>query len=176
MNFMEDMSARFSPMNGRRISRGFTLIELLVTIAIIAIAVGIGVPAYSTFTQGSAVSGATSELLGALNDARSRATAERGTIQVRAMAGGWASGLEIYRLNTLGDASDDELLFSVVRVAGKVTVSEVGNATVVDFDRAGRATARTFNIGIVSAPAGSPTRQLVINALGRTTITSGLVP
>ncbi len=165
-------------MSGSRTARGFTLIELLVTIGVIAIAVSVGVPAWSSFTQGSAVSGASSELISALNDARSMAVAERGTIEVRAMGGDWNQGLEIYRLNVVSDASDDELLFSVQRTAGgKVAITEDANSTDVRFDRYGRLTAgRGFDIDITGKPSGSPTRRLEISPFGRVQVTSSYAP
>ncbi len=55
----------------KRLPRGFTLLEVMITIAILAIALGIGVPSFIDFMRNSRLSGTANDLLADLNFARS---------------------------------------------------------------------------------------------------------
>lgn len=164
------MNSAFRGMSGKSRMRGFNLIELLVTLAIIAIAIGIGVPMYGTFTQESSVSGATSELIAALADARSRATSDRTTIQVRAIDDDWVNGWQIYR------PRDDEVLFNVARSDRSIAISELNDEVEVSFDTEGRLMGvREFDIRIQGGEGGSPVRTLAISSFGRVEVTKSRV-
>lgn len=65
-----------------RITKGFTLIELMVTIAVLAIIVTISVPSFSNMIAHQNLKKSTSELIGVLNQARSKAVLERRSIEV----------------------------------------------------------------------------------------------
>lgn len=67
-------------MPGR--NKGFTLIELMVTIAIAAILVTAGVPAFNQFVQNSRMASQVNALVRALNIARSTAVEQRTTTVV----------------------------------------------------------------------------------------------
>jgi type IV fimbrial biogenesis protein FimT len=177
MNFMEDMNARFSPMNGRRTSRGFTLIELLVTIAIIAIMVSIGVPMYGQFTRGSAISGATTELVAAINEARSRAVSERHSVRLEQLDkgdtdGNWLNGWQLVRV------SNSEVLQVVDRHGrGKnITVDEASDLPSMVFDKEGRpGKAISFAI-CYPGDAGGTGRTVAVTAFGRVSVTDLICP
>ena len=64
------------------ISKGFTLIELMVTIAVLAIIVTISVPSFSNMITHQNLKKSSSELIGVLNQARSKAVLERRSIEV----------------------------------------------------------------------------------------------
>lgn len=163
------MNSGFRGTGGRSRLGGFTLIELLITLAVIAIAIGVGVPMYGTFTQESSVSGATSELIAAMSDARTRAATERSTIRLQAIDDDWSNGWESVRV------SDGELLFRVARADKSVLITEADDETTIDFDAEGRAQVREFDIRIDGAEAGSPVRALELGLLGRVEIEKGYV-
>lgn len=147
-------------MGGRR-QGGFSLIELLITLAVIALMIGVGVPMYGTFTQGSAISGTTSDLVAALHESRSRAVSERSAVRLVAINENWAKGWQSIRV------SDDQLLFNAGRKDdGSVRVNETGGATEVVFDSEGRSAAHAFTVEL-STPGDGPERQINISPLGR---------
>lgn len=58
---------------GHRASHGFTLIELMVTLGVLAVVIGIGIPLFSTMTNGNRLTGAANEAVAAFQIARSEA-------------------------------------------------------------------------------------------------------
>lgn len=166
------MNRTFPGMNGQRAAvRGFTLIELLVTLAIITIVVSVGIPMYGSFTRDSALSGASSNLAGAIQEARSRAVAERTAVNLTRIntgalaAGVWSAGWEITR------ASDGVLLQRVDVTGGNVNIIEANGINQAVFDREGRSTpALSFQIFPVNVMAADPGRQIDVSAFGRTTV------
>lgn len=82
-------------MNGREAGRGFTLIEMMVTLALITIIISLGVPMYGQFTQSSHLTSRTSELVSAINLARSEAVTRRVDVRLAAIGGDWTQGWEV---------------------------------------------------------------------------------
>jgi len=166
------MNKGFLSMNGRRTDRGFTLIELLMTIAVIAILVSVGVPMYQQFSRGSAVSGATSELIAAINEARSRAVSERRSVRLEQMDtslpdGDWSNG---WRLVRVIDAS---VLVAVDRRGRSLSirVREDADAPAIVFDKEGRATSGAASF-LVCNPGNTDVvgRAVTVTAFGRVTV------
>jgi type IV fimbrial biogenesis protein FimT len=60
--------------------RGFSLIELLFVLAVVAIALGVGVPAFSTLFANNRMTGATNDLVSSLYAARSEAIKRQVTV------------------------------------------------------------------------------------------------
>jgi len=79
-----------SRMNGRlseqKRARGFTLIELMVTLAVLAIALSVGVPTYQTITARSSLSAASNDLLAALAMTRSEALKRDAIVSLQAVS------------------------------------------------------------------------------------------
>lgn len=165
------MSRLFCGTNGRRAVQGFTLIELLVTIAVIAIMVSIGVPMYGQFTQGSAMASRTSELVAAVNYARSEAVSRRAVTRIEGLGGDWNDGWQI----TL--AGTGEVLRVVDMQSNNVGVGieEATALTQFDFDGQGRAnTAVAFQL--CPDASGHPGRALTVNRFGRVALTQVACP
>ena len=79
-------SPRRSIPLSRAIYQGFTLIELMVTLAVLAIALSVGVPTYQSLTAQSSISSAGNDLLAALALARSEALKRDATVSLQAVS------------------------------------------------------------------------------------------
>lgn len=67
-------------------ARGFTLIELMVTLAVLAIALSVGVPTYQSLTARSGLSAASNDLLAALAMTRSEALKRDAIVSLQAVS------------------------------------------------------------------------------------------
>ena len=65
-----------------RFKSGFTLVELMVTIAVLAIVATISAPSFSNMITHQNLKKSTNELIGVLNQARSKSVLERRSIEV----------------------------------------------------------------------------------------------
>lgn len=159
-------------MNGRASSRGFTLVELLVTIAVIAIIVSLGVPMYGQFTQGSALSGRSSDLVAAINYARSEAVTRRTTVRLGSLAGDWENGWQVT------DVAADTVLMTVDnRGQTVVALAEVADLAEVDFDADGRVNAdATFVLSTCSSEGSGDQRRIAVSRFGRVQLSKEACP
>ena len=73
-------------LSERQKARGFTLIELMVTLAVLAIALSVGVPTYQTITARSGLSAASNDLLAALAMTRSEALKRDAIVSLQAVS------------------------------------------------------------------------------------------
>lgn len=71
---------------GKKHREGFTLIELLVLMMVMAIALGIGVPAFVTMAANARMSAAANDLVSSLHSARAEASARGRTVTLCASA------------------------------------------------------------------------------------------
>lgn len=78
-----------------RAQRGLTLIELMVVVSLVAIVMGIGVPAFQGFIVGQRVKTASFDVAAALLLARSEAIKRNTIVSLNPAAGGWSGGWTI---------------------------------------------------------------------------------
>lgn len=71
---------------------GFTIIELMLGVGLVAVLIGIGVPAYQSAVKNACLTSTTSRLVGSLQYARSEAVKRRKRIDLVAKKGGWDTG------------------------------------------------------------------------------------
>jgi type IV fimbrial biogenesis protein FimT len=72
----------------RRTSRGFTLVELVVTLAVLAIVIGIAVPAFNALIQRNRLTTAANEMVAALQTAKLEAVRRNRRVEVCPTANG----------------------------------------------------------------------------------------
>ncbi len=159
-------------MNGSAGARGFTLVELLVTIAVITIIVSLGVPMYGQFTQSSALSGRSSDLVAAINYARSEAVTRRTTIRLEELAGSWENGWLVR------DVDADTVLMTIDnRGQTPVELAEAGALDEIDFDADGRVNAdAAFVLSTCSDYGTGDQRRIEVTRFGRVQLTREACP
>lgn len=163
------MNERFGVTGGGARAGGFTLIELMVTLAVLTIIISLGVPLYGQFTQGSALTSRSSELVASLNYARSEAVTRRAPIRVAAIGGDWTDGWEVH-----DDAASPTLL-RVVDLSGKdvgFDITELGGLTTITYDTQGRVPA-AVQFTICPGGSGGNGRELTLSRFGRIEIDAG---
>jgi len=110
-----------------RYSTGFTLIELMVTIAIAAILMMVAVPSYVQFVRNAELSEAVSNMVSALNAAKSTALKTgKNTYVVPAVAtDGWKSGWQVFADNDWDGtfSSGDEVIAEYKTIPVSITIS-----------------------------------------------------
>lgn len=116
------------PSRVRMTSHGFTLVELMITVAVFAIVAAIAAPAMQAMVAASRLNGATSELVTALQLARSEAIRRNARVTVCASADGttcsgsgdWNRWIVTGRDNTTGtiDAIRDRSANAELRLSG----------------------------------------------------------
>lgn len=129
------MNVGLKTMSGKGAATGFTLVELMVTLAVLAIIISLGVPMYGQFTQGAGLTSRTSELVSAINLARSEAVTRRAPIRLTAVEGEWTRGWEIH---------DDSVVPTLLRITDlrgsdvNYDIGEVSDLDELTFDGQGR--------------------------------------
>jgi type IV fimbrial biogenesis protein FimT len=119
-------------------ARGFTLIELMTAILVLAILVGVAIPSFREFASDSRMGSAASDLVTAMNVARSEALRRSTPVEVCASADlagcanttNWTSGWIVFAdFNGNGAVDANELLQSWAGPQAGVTVTaDVTNA------------------------------------------------
>ena len=132
--------------------RGFTLIEVMIVIVIIGIMTGIAVPAFADWRERQSVRSATQSLMAHMKQARVLAIAENRTVSIT-----FTSTSYTYDAGSCGQCSAQ--VISLAQFANSLTVSPTTTRT---FSSRG-----TVNSGTVTLTAGSTSRSVVLNVIGR---------
>jgi type IV fimbrial biogenesis protein FimT len=164
----------------RSAQRGVTLMEVMIVLAIVALLLAIGVPAFREFVARNRLDGAAQDLLASLQFARSEAT-RRGvqvTLRLAGTAGSrnWGSGWSMF-----ADADGDGVLDTgeeVIRQGMALTapLTLVGSSsfdTVIAFNRNGQLTNAGGGYlvlcegGVLTEGGQSRSRAVLVNGAGR---------
>ncbi|MDR1887811.1 MAG: GspH/FimT family pseudopilin [Zoogloeaceae bacterium] len=171
-----------------RYSRGFTLIELMVAVALVAILLSLAVPSFRDTILKNRVSAATSDLVAALDMARSEAI-KRG-VEVYLVAPspglggnkGWRIQMKKPSPPLPADPPADAGVLRVREALDQVTVTPTGD-TIITYGAQGTVTATvgsatvaypvTITMQSANCPAGlaNGRRKIEINKVGRLTTT-----
>lgn len=149
MRWVSDTGGGRAPISA---GQGFTLIELMVVLAVLAIALTVAVPSFTTLIRNNQLLSAHYDLRGLLGTARSEAIAQRAFVTVCASedgagcSGSWEDGVIAFvdfdgdgTVDTGGGGADD-LLFLVESADYQgLTVTLTGGRTSLRFDPRGSA-------------------------------------
>jgi type IV fimbrial biogenesis protein FimT len=121
--------------------RGFTLVELMIGVLLVAILLGIGMPAFRSFILEQRLRATSSDLRIALTLARSEAIKRNRFISVQPSADGWDAGWAI------PSPGDPDILTHVQ--SGEVTITTDPDAATPQFSPVGRSPAAiSFEIDV----------------------------
>jgi type IV fimbrial biogenesis protein FimT len=160
-------------------SLAFTLVELLIAIAILAILMGIAVPAYNEMTLGSKLRSQANDLVAGAVLARSEAIKRNSAVRMCVSAdgascitGGWEQGWVVFH-----DADDDGALDTGEAVllqhqAAASGFKITGTVASVRFQGTGvGATQATLTVCRATPSVGGQERVVNITVTGRTSVT-----
>ena len=161
-------------------SAGWTLIELMVVLVVMALLLGVGVPAFARLIEEQRVIIASTDLHGAMFLARSQAIHRNRRVTICTSSDGvqchpalgWHGGWMVFEdvnANAVADFGETVVL---VRQSAAASVHITGNAPVRDYVSytpigAARMKSGALQMGTITLCAGESGRQIVINAAGR---------
>ncbi len=135
----------------RSYTNGFTLIELMVALAIAAILMSYGLPAYNKFAQRQTLSTETNNLLSDLNFARNLAVDKGTSVSLISNNGSdWEDGWTILQ-NLPTNPVTTQTVRIKQQVSGNITITESGGLDRVTYDSQGGALT-TINFTIQKTP------------------------
>jgi type IV fimbrial biogenesis protein FimT len=152
---------------------GFTLFELMITLAVAAVIVSFGVPAFSSFIQNNRATTHTNDLVTALNLARSEATRRGAAVMVCSSTdASTCNGDDDWSTGWVVRTASDVLRVWPERSGGTGVVS--ANINEVRFLARGSlgSTAPTFTIELPDC-TGDQRRSVAVNAAGRISVDRG---
>ena len=160
--------------------RGLTIIELMVTIAVLGVLLALAVPSFASLARQWQQDAAVDAFVGDLRLARSTATRTSRPVVMCAInsAGacsgqtGWSAGWMVFSdLNGDGsrDAGEPVIAQRGVQAGIEAMVENSANpsAATLRFRSNGTPLDRGLSVNVVPRGATSPTRTIILNALGR---------
>ncbi len=160
---------------------GFTLVELMITLAILAILLGLAMPAVNDFAIKQRVSSQANEMMLSLAFARSEAVKLSQDVRViprTGTASGWSDGWCVGPANIGNDCNHADVIRVFTGTTGvSITSSNISNPPVLTFSRNGTTAANqavNAALNVTSPklkPAGDTARCIRVTPLGRAEIT-----
>lgn len=155
-------------------SRGFTLVELLITIAIAAILLSAGVPAFSDFIRNNRLQSAAAGIVADLTAARTEAARTYLSVFVCPSTSGtgcdgtdWNTGRIVYAdANGNGMVEPGEIIRWSAPLDTGVDATSTGFSTLIAFRPTGAASA-AGSIDVCDGRSGPHGRRVDLNAAGR---------
>lgn len=167
-------------VNYRRRACGFSLIEVMVVIAILGIAMGIGVPGLQTLLANQKMKSATFDLLTTAIRARSEAIkwggASSASISIVAPSNSFSNGWCVTFTSTTpcDMASPNDGVMQIVRPTQGVAYVVYSGATPIIFNRSGRlASGNSVRLQVNDSRFSANSRCVSIDSSGNATIKSG---
>ncbi|WP_299154121.1 Tfp pilus assembly protein FimT/FimU [uncultured Acinetobacter sp.] len=141
-------------------NKGFTLIELMVTIAVLAIVTMMAAPSFGNLLLKQNLNRSTQNLIGQLNNARSKAVLERRDVTVV--------------LNSLIEDTPTQLNWSpqgksILKAGSPTSITFLVNGGVKDYD----AQIKNKSFKICDQPSGRKSKDIVISLMGTVTLSEG---
>jgi len=165
---------------------GFTLVEMMITVAVLALVLGLAVPAFTDTIRNNRIASASNELISALTVTRAEAVKRRMNVSVcvrdgltcSANANNWSQGWLIFTddLAPFGqiDAPTDVVLLASDPTDTGVQITS-GGFTAVTFSSRGETTNATFDITKAGCQ-GNNHRRLTVQNTGRLSLARRACP
>lgn len=154
--------------------RGFTLIEMMVAVAILAILLAIGIPAFGALIDNQRLDSSTDSLMRSVQFARGEATRRNRHVTMTPLGDGWHSGWVVFLdANNNGMLDVDEVILREDRPPRRIHIhTNSAIASYLRYNAQGVSELLNggFQAGTFSFCPTQPTalgRQLIINRVGR---------
>jgi type IV fimbrial biogenesis protein FimT len=166
-------------VRARPAQHGVTLLETMIVLALVAVLLALGVPAFREFVSRSRLDSAAQDLMTSLQYARSEAMRRGGQVTLRLdgtegskdWGSGWTMFVDSDRDGVL-DVNEEVLRRGMALTAPLTLIGSSAFATVIAFDRDGRLTSGGGHIvlcdgGVLTEGNRSSSRAVLVNGAGR---------
>jgi len=158
-------------------ARGFTLVELMISITILAILLGMAVPAFNDAVLGGKLSAFSTNLVASTQLARSEAIKRNQTVRMCASSDGTSCGVSSggWEAGWIVLLADNSVLQRQEALTSEFRLSQTGGNATLDFPPSViGATTATFTV-CRATPVGKQNRVVTVTASGSTRVVTNTV-